>query len=215
MNVRVHLSAWAVGRRPLSCAAEALISQPPHTERARWLAKPPASSWTLTNSLTFAVWSAPPPPRKPWLSEPVSSSAASVPRPRPMRKSRPNWAAGPTPSPSGGTASTANALLVWQTFPVAAARPLFPPEERHQVIVLATTRPADVGVPTSHWSLDDLAYHILKEAHYRDMSRSTVQRILAEADLKPHKSRYWLHSDDPHFEAKALDICRLYLAAPA
>jgi transposase len=69
-------------------------------------------------------------------------------------------------------------------------------------------------VPTSHWSLDDLAYHILKEAHYRDMSRSTVQRILAEAELKPHRSRYWLHSDDPDFEAKALDICRLYLDAP-
>jgi hypothetical protein len=46
------------------------------------------------------------------------------------------------------------------------------------------------------------------------MSRSTVQRILADADLKPHKSRYWLHSDDPDFEAKALAICRLYLAAP-
>jgi hypothetical protein len=79
---------------------------------------------------------------------------------------------------------------------------------------LATTKPAAVGVPTSHWSLDDLAYHILKDAHYRDMSRSTVQRILAEADLKPHKSRYWLHSDDPDFESKALAICRLYLAAP-
>lgn len=95
-----------------------------------------------------------------------------------------------------------------------AARPLFPPEDRHQVLVLATTRPAEVGVPTSHWSLDDLAYHILKEAHYRDMSKSTVQRILADADLKPHKSRYWLHSNDPAFEAKALDICRLYLDAP-
>ena len=69
-------------------------------------------------------------------------------------------------------------------------------------------------MPTSHWSLDDLAYHILKDAHYRDMSRSTVQRILAEADLKPHKSRYWLHSDDPDFEAKALAVCRLYLDAP-
>jgi len=80
--------------------------------------------------------------------------------------------------------------------------------------VLATTRPADLGVPTSHWSLEDLAYHILHDAHYRDMSRSTVQRILAEADLRPHKSRYWLHSDDPDFEAKALDICRLYLDAP-
>ena len=46
------------------------------------------------------------------------------------------------------------------------------------------------------------------------MSRSTVQRILAEAELRPHKSRYWLHSDDPDFEAKALVICRLYLDAP-
>jgi hypothetical protein len=71
-----------------------------------------------------------------------------------------------------------------------------------------------VGVATARWSLDDLAAHILRDAHYRDLSRSTVQRILADADLKPHKSRYWLHSDDPEFEAKALDICRLYLDAP-
>jgi transposase len=62
--------------------------------------------------------------------------------------------------------------------------------------------------------LDDLAYHILREAHYRDMSRSTIQRILAEAELKPHKVRSWLHSDDPEFEAKALEICRLYVRAP-
>ena len=50
------------------------------------------------------------------------------------------------------------------------------------------TGPADVGLPTTRWSLDDLAYHILQDAHYRDMARSTVQRILAEADLKPHRS---------------------------
>jgi transposase len=82
------------------------------------------------------------------------------------------------------------------------------------VVVLATTKPSDVGIPTSRWSLDDLAYHILKDAHYRDMARSTIQRILAEADLKPHRSTYWLRSNDPDFEAKALDICRLYLEAP-
>src|SRR5262245_159826 len=90
----------------------------------------------------------------------------------------------------------------------------FPPEERHRVVVLATTKPQDLGVPTSHWSLEDLAYPILQDAHSRDMSRSTGQRILAEADLKPPKSRYGLHSDDPEFEAKAVAICRLYLAAP-
>jgi hypothetical protein len=69
-------------------------------------------------------------------------------------------------------------------------------------------------VPTSHWSLDDLACHILRDAHFRDMSRSTAQRVLAGADLRPHRSRYWLHSDDPDFEARALAVCRLYLDAP-
>jgi transposase len=69
-------------------------------------------------------------------------------------------------------------------------------------------------VPHSHWSLDDLAYRILRDAHFRDMSRSTIQRILQAAELRPHRSRYWLHSDDPDFERKVLDICRLYLDAP-
>ena len=96
----------------------------------------------------------------------------------------------------------------------AVARGLFPPEERHQVLVLVTTKPADLGVPVSHWSLEDLAIKILQDAHYRDMSRSTIQRILAQADLKPHKCRSWLHSDDPVFEEKALAICKLYLDAP-
>jgi transposase len=74
--------------------------------------------------------------------------------------------------------------------------------------------PADVGVATARWSLDDLAYHILRDGHYRDMSRSTIGRVLGEGQLRPHKSRYWLHSADPDFEGKVLDICRLYLDAP-
>jgi len=80
--------------------------------------------------------------------------------------------------------------------------------------VLATTRPAALGLPFSHWSLEDLAIRILKDAHYRDMSRSTVNRILNANDLKPHRCTQWLHSDDPEFEAKALHIARLYLDAP-
>lgn len=48
----------------------------------------------------------------------------------------------------------------------------------------------------------------------RPMSRSTIGRILTEADLKPHRSTYWLTSHDPDFPTKALDICRLYLDAP-
>ena len=56
---------------------------------------------------------------------------------------------------------------------------------------------------------------LLPPIDLRPMSRSTVQRILAEADLKPHKSAYWLNRHDPDFPAKAADLCRLYLDAPA
>ena len=52
------------------------------------------------------------------------------------------------------------------------------------------------------------------EEHGRPLSRSTIQRILTQADLKPHKSVYWLNSHDPDFDAKARSICRLYLDAP-
>ena len=46
------------------------------------------------------------------------------------------------------------------------------------------------------------------------MSRSTIWRILEDADIQPHKSRYWLNSHDPDFDAKAERICRLYLDSP-
>ena len=47
-------------------------------------------------------------------------------------------------------------------------------------------------------------------ARAQAMSRSTIWRVLDEADLKPHRCVYWLKSHDPAFDAKARDICALY-----
>ena len=44
--------------------------------------------------------------------------------------------------------------------------------------------------------------------------RSTIWRVLDAADLKPHRSVYWLNSHDPDFDVKAQDICKLYVQAP-
>ena len=52
---------------------------------------------------------------------------------------------------------------------------------------------------------------LLAECRPEPMSRSTIQRILTGADLKPHRSVYWLKSHAPDFGAKAAGICRLYL----
>lgn len=90
----------------------------------------------------------------------------------------------------------------------------FPPDELLAVVNLATSKTEEHDQPATRWSLDDLAATIVNEAHYRAMSRSTIWRILDEADLKPHKSVYWLNSHDPDFDAKAQDICRLYVDAP-
>jgi len=46
------------------------------------------------------------------------------------------------------------------------------------------------------------------------LSKSTVQRILAQAQLKPHRLERYMASNDPDFEPKAADIIGLYLNPP-
>ena len=46
------------------------------------------------------------------------------------------------------------------------------------------------------------------------LSPATVQRILAELGLKPHRLRYFLTRTDPLFEAKMAEILDLYLHPP-
>ena len=101
-----------------------------------------------------------------------------------------------------------------KTLHAPAAHGAFPPSERLHVIALASSATQDHQQPDASWTLDNLAFDILRDAHHRDMSRSTIGRILSEADLKPHRSAYWLNSHDPDFDAKAENICQLYLDAP-
>jgi len=47
------------------------------------------------------------------------------------------------------------------------------------------------------------------------ISRSRVQQILKQADLKPHKTEYWCgKSSDPEFESKMINIVGLYMNPP-
>lgn len=86
----------------------------------------------------------------------------------------------------------------------------FPPSERLDVLSLATSTPADHHSPATRWSVDDLTAVLRDHARARAMSRSTLWRVLDEADLKPHRCVYWLNSHDPAFDTKARDLCALY-----
>jgi transposase len=60
---------------------------------------------------------------------------------------------------------------------------------------------------STHWSCRKLASHF-------GISKDTVQRILAQADIRPHRLERYMASDDPDFETKAADVIGLYLAPP-
>src|SRR5262252_2749182 len=91
-------------------------------------------------------------------------------------------------------------------------RGAFPPLARLDVLAMATRKPATYHCTATRWSLDDLVAALAQHRPW-SMSRSSIWRILEEADLKPHRSVYWLNSHDPDFEAKAQAICHLYLQA--
>ena len=60
---------------------------------------------------------------------------------------------------------------------------------------------------STHWSCRKLASELA-------LSKSTVQRILTQARLKPHRLEHDVASNDPDFESKAADIIGLYLNPP-
>jgi transposase len=83
--------------------------------------------------------------------------------------------------------------------------------ERVAVIAVATSAPPGPEATWSHRLIADQ----LAAAENITVSASQVGRILAEADLKPHKVRGWLtRRDDPAFWDRAGDICELYLNPP-
>jgi transposase len=60
---------------------------------------------------------------------------------------------------------------------------------------------------STHWSCRKLADEL-------GVSKSTVQRVLAQAKLRPHRLERYMASNDPEFERKAADIIGLYLNPP-
>jgi transposase len=78
------------------------------------------------------------------------------------------------------------------------------PKVQARVIRRVQQKPGD---GSTHWSCRKLASELA-------LSKSTVQRILAQAQLQPHRLERYMASNDPDFESKAADIIGLYLHPP-
>jgi transposase len=78
------------------------------------------------------------------------------------------------------------------------------PAVQARVIRRVQQKPSD---GSTHWSCRKLASQL-------GLSKSTVQRVLAQAKLKPHRLDRYMASNDPQFEEKAADIIGLYMNPP-
>ena len=93
----------------------------------------------------------------------------------------------------------------------------FSAEQLTQLIALACESPRDSGRDISHWTCPELAKELVKRKVVESISSRHVGRILAEADLKPHHCKYWLHTKekDPEVFAEQVEtVCRCYQEAP-
>ncbi len=86
---------------------------------------------------------------------------------------------------------------------------------RCELLSMACGRPSDFGERTRDvWTIDSLLERFRRRRSRPSMSRTSVIRILSEAEIRPHRVRMWLHSPDPEFRPKVKRICRLYLRPP-
>jgi putative transposase len=69
----------------------------------------------------------------------------------------------------------------------------FEPEQVLRLFKLACDAPEDYGRPISQWTNRELADELMKQGTVEAISPRHVGRLLAEADLKPHQSGYWLN----------------------
>ena len=86
-------------------------------------------------------------------------------------------------------------------------------EQIVKIVALACERPKACGRPITRWTSKELANEAVKRGIIEKISRASVSRLLQEARIKPHLSRYWLNAcpgDEAQFEAEVRRVCAIY-----
>jgi hypothetical protein len=93
----------------------------------------------------------------------------------------------------------------------------FTAEQVTQVLAVACEEPEQSGRPVDRWTHRELADEVIHRKIVPSISVSQVGRYLAQAELQPHRSKYWLNTKekDPEvFQQQVETVCQTYLEAP-
>lgn len=82
-------------------------------------------------------------------------------------------------------------------------------EQILQLFAIACEKPEHYGRPISHWTARELADEVIKQGIVTTISPRHVGRLMAEADLKPHQSQYWLSPPPTRSSMKKLKTSQI------
>jgi len=94
--------------------------------------------------------------------------------------------------------------------------PVISEEAKAWVVNLACSKPKDHGYAAEVWSHRQLAQHVRERAFaqghpsLRRAAKATIQRILKNQPLQPHKVKYYMERRDPQFEEKMREVLLVY-----
>src|SRR4030067_577412 len=95
-------------------------------------------------------------------------------------------------------------------------QPIITEEAKAWVISIACQKPKDYGYAAEVWTLKALAEHAKKygpeSGHdcVKKACKATIQRILSEHPIRPHKVAYYLERRDPEFDHKMEEVLCVY-----
>lgn len=98
-----------------------------------------------------------------------------------------------------------------------AGRPTtFTAEQLTLIFAIACEAVEESGRPVARWTQREIIDEAVKRGIVESISTSHLSTLLAQAELQPHKSRYWLNTTerDPEvFEQQLRTVCDCYLEA--
>jgi hypothetical protein len=93
----------------------------------------------------------------------------------------------------------------------------FTGEQVTQILGVACEPPEQSGRPIDRWTHRELTDEVIHRGIVSSISVSQVGRYLDQAELQPHRSKYWLNTKekDPEvFQQQVEIVCQTYLEAP-
>jgi hypothetical protein len=93
----------------------------------------------------------------------------------------------------------------------------FTAEQVTLILAVACEPPEKSGRPITHWTIAELTDEVIQRGIVATISPAQVGRYLREAQLQPHRSRYWLNTtekDPVLFQTQVETVCSCYQDAP-